>query len=152
MNSRFIRTATAREALEVAKNIRDDDRREVEGLGHNFMALPFSVFLSDVAVAFYDDNDTIAGVAGICPTDVPGEGQIWMVCTPVIMTKPHTFVRNARRWLREQEKNYTLLWNVTDKRNSVHHKFLKALGFKSLRTVYPPPFNLPYYEIVKLCA
>ena len=65
----------------------------------------------------------------------PTEGQIWMLCTPLIVTKPHTFVRGAKAWLREVESDYKLLWNVADVRNTVHHKLLKHLGFRALRTV-----------------
>lgn len=152
MSSQHIRKATIKTALEVAQNIRKEDKQEVEGLGHSLAALPFSVILSDVAVAFYDTQDRICGVAGICPTDKKGEGQVWMLCTDYVLDSPQTFVRQAKKWLRQQEKNYSLLWNLADARNTHHHKLCRLLGFKALRVVQPPPFYLPYLEIVKLCA
>ena len=40
-----------------------------------------------------------------------------------------------------------------DSRNKLHHKLVKMLGFKSLDTFVPPPYQtIPYIEIVKLCA
>jgi len=147
-----IKKATVKDALEVARNIRPEDKMEIEGLGHNLGSLPFSVALSDVAVSFYNKDGDIAGVAGICPSGTPRNGIIWMICTPTIQTQPITFVRQARKWLAGEEKNYDVLWNYTDIRNTFHHKLLKMLGFKALRILQPAPVYLPYYEIVKLCV
>ena len=144
--------ATIKDALEVAKNIRPEDKMELEGLGHNLGSLPFSVAMSDVAVSFFNRNGDICGVAGICPTGIPRNGIIWMICTPALQQQPITFVRQARKWLAKEETNYDTLWNYTDVRNTFHHKLLKMLGFKALRMLQPAPLYLPYYEIVKLCA
>ena len=146
------RKATIADAIEVGKNIRPEDKMEIEGLGHGLGALPFSVALSDVAVTFTDTDGTIAGVASITPGQIEGHGIIWMICTPVVTRKPITFVREAKKWIAEQEKNYSVLCNYTDIRNKFHHKLVKMLGFKAIRIVQPAPLYLPYYEIVKLCA
>ena len=147
-----IKEATIQDALEVARNIRPEDKMEIAGLGHNLGSLPFSVALSDVAVSFYNKDGDIAGVGGICPSGVPRSGIIWMICTPAVQTQPITFVRQAQRWLAKEEKNYDVLWNYTDIRNTFHHKLLKMLGFRALRILQPAPVYLPYYEIVKLCV
>ncbi len=141
--------ATIKDALEVARNIRPEDKMELEGLGHNLGSLPFSVALSDVAVSFFNKDGDICGVAGVCPSGTPRSGIVWMLCTPALTKQPITFVRQARNWLAEVGKDYDLLWNYTDMRNTFHHKLLKMLGFKALRIVQPPPNYLPYYEIVK---
>lgn len=145
-----IKKATIQDALEVAKNIRIEDKMEIEGLGHNLGSLPFSVALSDVAVSFYDRDGTICGVAGICPSGIPRNGIVWMICTPGLTAQPITFVKQAKKWLAKEEKNYDILFNYTDIRNTFHHKLLKMLGFKALRMLQPAPLYLPYYEIVKL--
>ena len=107
-----IKEATVQDALEVARNIRPEDKMEIEGLGHNLGALPFSVALSDVAVSFYNKDGDIAGVAGICPSGVPRSGIIWMICTPIVQTQPITFVRQARKWLAKEEKNYDVRYKT----------------------------------------
>ena len=147
-----IKEATIQDALEVARNIRPEDKMEIEGLGHSLGSLPFSVALSTVAVSFYNKDGDIAGVGGICPVEVPRSGIIWMICTPTVQSQPITFVRQARKWLASVESDYDVLWNYTDIRNTFHHKLLKMLGFKALRILQPAPLYLPYYEIVKLCA
>ena len=144
--------ATVQDAIEVARNIRPEDKMEIEGLGHNLGSLPFSVALSDVAVSFFNRDGNICGVAGICPTATPRSGIIWMICTPALQQQPITFVRQAKLWLAREGHNYDVLWNYTDIRNTFHHKLLKMLGFKALRILQPAPLYLPYYEIVKLCA
>ena len=145
------RPATIRDAVSVANNLRAEDKAEVEGLGQSLLHLPFGVVVSNHSTAFHSRDGELAGIAGI--TDVePGVGQIWMLCTPVIHKEPITFVRQAKLWLTGVEHNYRLLWNLADARNHVHHKLLKHLGFKALRAVPVGSEQLPYFEIVKLCA
>jgi hypothetical protein len=146
-----IRTATVQDAVQVANNLRPEDRQEIEGLGHTPLALVFSVLVSDVAVSFFNTEGEIAGVAGIVKeSDI--KGQIWMICTSAVELNPHTFVRHAKRWLNKEQRNYRLLWNLADARNHYHHKLLRMLGFRAIRTVPCGPQHLPYLEIVKLCA
>lgn len=149
----FYRKATFADALSVALNLRDEDRNEIEGLGCSPLSIPAYVSSSEESVALFDEDGTIAGVGGISPDPSNSDhGIVWLLCTPVVANKPHTFVREARRWLSEQEPKYKLLWNLADARNHYHHKLLKMLGFKALRVVNTKPYFLPYLEIVKLCA
>ena len=136
----FYRKATFADALQVGLNLREEDRREIEGLGHSPLILPACVQTSRESVAFFDSDGTIAGVGGISPDPSNSDyGLIWMLCTPVIANKPHTFVREARRWLSEHESKYKLLWNLADARNHYHHKLLRMLGFSALRVVNTRP-------------
>lgn len=145
------RPATFRDGLEVAQNLRDEDRAEVEGLGHSLLHIPYGVLISDHATAFHLRDGSIGGVAGITPVE-EGVGQIWMLCTTDIIKEPITFFRQSKKWMAEAQGDYRLLWNLADARNHVHHQLLKFLGFKALRTVPAGPNQLPYLEIVKLCV
>ena len=149
--SKYHRTATYKDGLLVLNNLRKEDLEELKGTGSSPLHVPFGVLISEHATFFHDTDGSPAGIAGVVRLS-PTEGQIWMLCTPLIVTKPHTFVRGAKAWLREVESDYKLLWNLADARNDVHHKLLKHLGFRALRTVPTGPNALPYYEIVKLCA
>ena len=146
------RPATVGDAVQVANNLRPEDLQELEGLGHTPLGVPFSVLASDVAVAFFSKEGVIAGVAGIVPDAQEGVGIIWMLCTPEVQKEPFTFVRQAKKWLADEQRNYRLLWNLADARNQFHHKLLKMLGFKALSSIPMQPYGLPYLEIVKLCA
>ena len=147
------RPATTADALAVIANIREEDKREIEGLGHTPLALVWCVETSAHVTAFFNDDGEIAGVVGVGEDERPGVGQVWMICTPAIQKNPIKFVKHAKKWLERVGKDYDLLWNYMDSRNKLHHKLVKLLGFKSLRYFCPPPYQtIPYIEIVKLCV
>ena len=148
----YHRRANLNDTLRLIQNLREEDKHEMEGLGHTPLALFWCVEVSEYPTAFFNEDGELAGIVGIGPDSRKGVGQIWMVCTPAVQKNPHTFVRYAKRWLNTVSKNYQMLWNQVDSRNELHLKFIKLLGFKSLRIVCPPPYYLPYIEIVKLCA
>ena len=87
-------------------------------------------------------NGKTAGMAGV------DDGIIWMVCTPAIQEYPVTFAREAKRFV--ESRTEPLLWNVVDKRNTVHLKLLKFLGFKFLREIYHGPNNLSFIEFCRV--
>ena len=150
--SKQYRPATIQDGLEVANNLRDEDRAEVEGLGNiPILHVPYGVLISDHATAILMKDGSLGGLAGITQVE-KGVGQIWMLCTPNIIQEPITFFRQSKRWMAEVEGNYRLLWNLADARNHVHHQLLRFLGFKALRVIPAGPQQLPYFEIVRLCA
>jgi len=145
-----VRPATVKDALHVANNLRKEDAAEVAGMGVNLLHLPFSILISDHATSFWHD-DVLGGIAGVV-NHGDDTGYVWMLSTPEVETRPHIMVRGARRWIKEVEKDYRLLYALADARNTAHHKLVKFLGFKALRAVPTGPHQLPYLEIVKLCA
>ena len=125
-------------AFQVALNLREDDRREaVEGHGADpIVDLPLAC-LHGHNVYFNVPDGRIAGLAGIHEG-----GRIWMVCTPAIEDFPHHFAREAKRFINGLDEPY--LWNIVDKRNTVHIKLLKFLGFTFHNEVRYGPNNLPF--------
>lgn len=147
------RPATIRDGIELAQKLRPEDLDEIRGMGYGPESIPLFVLTSDVAVTIFDSDGELAGIGGITPDPYnEGAGMVWLLCTPVITRKPQTVVRSALRWLKEHESKYTMLWNLADARNTYHHKLLRLLGFRGIRTVNIGPFFLPYIEIVRLCA
>ena len=141
--SKFIHPITIKAAVEVASNLRSDDRREVEE-GHGLD--PFVMITSKAqegsCVYFNVPNGKTAGMAGVDPG-----GLIWMLTTPAIEEYPVTFAREAKRYVERQKG---LLWNIVDKRNTVHLKLLKFLGFKFLREIFHGPNQLSFIEFCKI--
>ena len=131
-------------AVEVASNLREEDYREVyEGHGHfPLFYLPQAAFNGDT-VWFEVPNGKTAGMAGVDPG-----GIIWMLCTPAILEYPVTFARESKRWVESRPE--PLLWNVVDKRNRVHLKLLKFLGFKFLREYPFGPNQLSFIEFCRV--
>ena len=141
----YVKPITKEAALEVAYNLRPDDLREVvEGHGLDpFLILP-RVAQEGSAVYFTVPDGKTAGLAG-----VGDGGAIWMLCTPAIHDYPITFAREAKRFVDRQE--HKLLWNIVDKRNKVHLKLLRFLGFKFLREFPYGPNQITFIEFAK-CA
>ena len=71
-----------------------------------------------------------------------------MLCTPVIQTKPHKFVREAKRWLDSLPNPY--VYNHADMRNEVHIKLLKFMGFTFVN--YYVINGVPLISFIKPCA
>ncbi len=142
--SKYIHPITEEAALGVASNLLPDDYREVaEGHGHDPMeAIPQCSKIGDT-IYFTVPNGQLAGIAGVQP-----DGRIWMLCTPAILKYPKTFAREARRFVESREEK--LLWNIVDKRNTVHMKLLRFLGFKFLRELKHGPNNLSFIEFCRV--
>ena len=122
----------------------DADRMEItEGHGHDPESALIVGMNNSESVYFEVPNGDIAGMAG-----VTSDGKIWMVCTPAIYKYPHTFAREAKRYVERQ--THELLWNIAEKRNKVHLKLLRFLGFKFLRELKYGPNNLSFIEFCRV--
>jgi len=142
--SKYIHPVTMEAAVEVASNLLPADYREVyEGHGHfPLFYIPQCAFSGDT-VYFEVPNGKTAGLAG-----VQDDGSIWMLCTPAIHEYPITFAREAKRFVESREEK--LLWNIVDKRNTVHLKLLQFLGFKFLRELKYGPNQLTFIEFCRV--
>ena len=140
----YVHPITVEAALEVASNLRPDDRREIEeGRGLDpIIHLPEAARKGS-GVWFEVPNGKTAGLAG-----VDAGGIIWMICTPAIHEYPITFAREAKRFV--ESRTEPLLWNIVDKRNTVHLKLLKFLGFKFLREIKHGPNQLSFIEFCRV--
>ena len=142
--SKYIHPATVEAALRVASNLLPDDYREVkEGHGHDPLSAMIVGFHNCDAVYFTNPKDEICGMAG-----VHENGQIWMLCTHSILDFPHTFAREAKRYVNARTEK--LLWNIVDERNKIHLKLLRFLGFKFLRRLTYGPNNLSFIEFCRV--
>lgn len=145
------RPTTRADITELIQNIRQEDREEIEGLGHSVLALHLSLEVSENVTSMVAPDGSIAGVAGL--VDMGNRvGEIWMVCTKVIEKNPIALIKGAKWWLPQVSQNYDILYNSVSKDNLVHRRLLKKLGFRGLRYVQPAPYYKPYIEFVKLCA
>jgi len=139
----YIHPITLEAATEVASNLRPEDRREIEE-GHGVD--PFTTIISKAqegsCVYFNVPNGRTAGMAG-----VEDDGMIWMLTTEAIYEYPLTFARESKRYVERQ--SHDPLWNIIDKRNTVHLKLLKFLGFKFLEEILHGPNHLPFIKFYK---
>ena len=142
--SKYIHPLTEEAAFEVASNLLPEDRKEVEeGHGYDPTVILPSTYEMGHSVYFRVPNGELAGIAG-----VHDKGQIWMLCTPAILKYPVTFAREAKRYVDSRQEK--LLWNIVDKRNTVHLKLLRFLGFKFLREIEHGPNKLTFIEFCRV--
>ena len=145
--SKYIQPCTPELALEVGLNLRWEDRREVEETtGWCAEAVCVQSYFNSAygqCVYFKVPNGKTAGGAGVTPNNI-----IWMLCTEASTEYPHTFVREAKRWVDSLPNPY--LCNVADMRNESHIKLLKLLKFKFVG--YKVNNGVPLIEFIKLCA
>ena len=142
--SKYIHPATIEAAIKVASNLLPEDRLEVEeGHGLNPIEELTIQAKKGSCVWFEVPNGKTAGMAGVGP-----EGQVWMLCTPAILEYPITFAREAKRFIESRPE--PLLWNIVDKRNKVHIKLLRFLGFKFLRKISHGPDYLSFIEFCRV--
>jgi hypothetical protein len=140
----LIKKATLEDCFYVASNLRPDDYREVvEGHGLDPKTSIPLASLSGLCVSFTVPNGKTAGVAGVAD-----DNSIWMLTTPAIHEYPITFAREAKRFIDSRPEPY--LWNIVDKRNTVHLKLLKFLGFTFLREITYGPNNLTFIEFIRV--
>ena len=99
---------TLEAALEVASNLRPEDRREIEeGHGLDPKVILTEAVDDDFCVYFTAPNGRTAGMGGIY-----NGGIIWMVTTPVIHDYPIGFVKEAKRVLATRTE--PILGNIVD--------------------------------------
>ena len=141
--SKFIHPITKEAALEVASNLLPDDHREVvDGYGVDPLEAIPEEALRSFCISFTVPDGRTAGLAGI------GEnGAVWMLCTPAIHDFPVLFARQAKRFIDSRAES--ILWNYVDKRNKVHIRLLKFLGFDFHEEVEFGPNNLPFIYFTK---
>ena len=143
--------ATFADGFELIKNIRTEDKEEVEAIGSSLLHVPFGVLISEEAYAFHDKYGSLAGIVGIVRQS-PDIGAIWLLATPAIEDVSLSVIRTLKRWLDAKGKDYKMLWNLADARNTKHHKLLRFCKFKAIRSLSAGPNHQPFYEIVKLCV
>jgi hypothetical protein len=135
--SNYIHPITLEAAYQVASNLRPEDRREcVEGHGIDPIIHVVLASQDGFCRYFTVPNGETAGIVGII------DDKIWMLCTPAIHQYPLTFARESKKFIDSRTEPY--LWNVVDKRNTVHIKLLKFLGFTFHEELSFGPNNLPF--------
>jgi hypothetical protein len=75
----------------------------------------------------------VAALFGVAPSPEARLGSVWMLGSDALFSIRLTFLRHSRRWVETLFRDYTLLGNFVDERNTVHVQWLKWLGFRFLR-------------------
>jgi hypothetical protein len=128
------RPATEEDALHIERNLRPEDRREVETVSGKVEGM-LSVFLSLSRSAYtfrFDNGDPFAIFGVVTDPKHEGYGAVWLLATPEISQAKRSVLREAERWANRWVKYYPKgLHQLVDSRNTLHLRWLKKLGFKT---------------------
>ena len=145
---------TREEDLEyLAENLRDADKAEIRAMvgWETLPALRYALKHSKICKTGLLDTHEPVLIYGVTPSGNPHLGSIWMLATDRLLKGQTTFLRKSREEINEISKGYRGVFNYTDARNELHHKWLKWCGFTFLRKLDEYGVEKrPFYEFVKL--
>ena len=137
----------------LAANLRDEDVLELKaqnGLTPE-VALKVVLVVARRCKVICGPNDIPVGVFGVSDTHTVGLGSIWMMATPDLLKHQRQFLRECREGIYEISKGYSCVFNYTDARNTVHHRWLKWCGFTFIKEHENfGQDSEPFYEFVKI--
>ena len=125
----YVRTATKKDVVYLAKHLRQDDVNEAAAWGKDpFAALVSGFDNSTPCLTFTDPEGNPAGMFGVVPQG--RWGAVWMLGTNAIERWPITFLKRSKPWVERLNVIFPLLYNVVDERNTVHIAWLSWCGFE----------------------
>ena len=145
---------TKKDDLEfLGNNLRVEDIREIaaqSGLEPH-TALEYTFDISRRCKTIYGPTVEPVGIYGTNDTDVEGLGAIWMMATPSFLQHHIQFIRECKHSISEISQGYSCVFNCTDARNTVHHRWLKWCGFTFINEHKNYGQNgETFYEFVKI--
>ena len=141
-----VRAARLEDALVVAANMREADRREVWASSHSTpeRAIRESLRVSTSAWVGYYDGVPVC-VFGVAPLNmIAGIGSPWLLGTETLAERPASFLRRCRPYVRKMLAVYPKLVNHVDERNEASKRWLSWLGFELGEPEPHGPFGIPF--------
>lgn len=142
-----MRPATLDDCATVALRLREEDKEEAfaaSGVPAEY-SLRLSLLFAPATVACVEGTpEMIFGCS---------DGRPWMLCTPLAVSPRwrKTFIRHSREYIDDWQAAFGRLHNFTDARNSVHHAWLRRVGFTFIAFNVPHgPSGLPFHEFERV--
>ncbi len=150
----YVRKSEWDDAKKLAPLLRRADRNEMRAvLGAN--ACPEAALRYGIEVSYYPYTGLIDGevacIFGAVPDAHEHIGSIWLMGSDALSDHPFAFLRRSKPWLARVFPPFTLLWNCVDKRNTLHIRWLRWMGFSFLREI--PEYGeqkRPFLEFAKI--
>lgn len=135
----FVREAGPGDGEYLSERLRQEDQDECRALGvEPDLALLGSIESSTSCFSIIRNDSEVIGMFGCGPSALRQDplriGSVWLLGSPGIQDIRYTFLRQCRHWTSVLHRDYDVLWNWADARNTVHVKWLKWLGFRIIQT------------------
>lgn len=151
MTKGYVRTALLEDVPALADNLRGADIAEIKAASGKTpgAALLVGLQTGTAKVACLPSGTPVA-IFGVVPV-APLVGAVWMVATNKFHLVQRQFLRECRGELEKLSADYRLLFNYTDARNHVHHRWIKWMGFTIINKHETHGHEgLPFLEFVRI--
>lgn len=139
MTQTEIRCSELADAEEMAPHLRKADREEMAAvLGEDADpqdVLRYGIEVSHQPFTALVDGKPICIFGAVMEPVQRHIAAIWMMGTPGVEEHKMFFLRHSKQCLDKLFEPFSLLWNCVDKRNELHIKWIKWLGFSFLREI-----------------
>lgn len=126
------RPSVWRDAHYLSARLRLADIQELKasGTADPLVALTEGLKHSKQCFSIVDHEDNAQAMFGVVPHPTnPDFGYIWLLGSDALTEQPYRFLRHSGDWLKQLSEGFLIIGNAVDKRNTVHIKWLKWLGF-----------------------
>lgn len=155
MADHFVRLAEPNDCIYIAERMRKEDVEEVKARSnHEPLTAMTNGYIASIPAFTVVKNHTIpVAMFGSIPDKTLSVSGciIWMLGTDEIWDIRFQFLRESQMWVSAISRDYDLAYNLIDKRNKLHIRWLRWLGFKFVREI--PEYghqSLPFLEFVRI--
>lgn len=155
-NKAFVRPSKAQDVFDLAPRLREGDLNELKassGITAE-QALQQGFIISDIPMTIIGrDGETVVAMFGV--TNIPSmnfkQGVVWLLGSDGLGDIGLKFARECKQWVDTLQDQYDILWNVVDKRNELHIRWLTWCGFQFMREIPEAGVeSKPFYEFFKI--
>ena len=148
----YVREYWEGDAELLAPLLRDADRREIQAASGLSPVESLRQGAEESEIVCSIVGETVCGMFGVSPS-YQNAGYVWLLGSDELVTgrAKRQFIRNAGMFLTILHKYFPLLHNYVDKRNTVHIRWLRRMGFTFIAE--HPEFGhekRPFLEFVRL--
>lgn len=136
----------------LSERLREADKAEIKAISGlpPLRGLIESVSLSSVSYSIMEEGIPVA-MYGARKTQ-EDLGLVWMLASEAIERNTFQFLRKSVEYIDalHDEVGCAVLTNLIDKRNTLHHKWVKWIGFSMGKEEPHGPYGLPFYRITRI--
>jgi len=149
-----VRWAISADIVFLAPKMRQADRDEIKASDNvgavEALMTPFEYKGHRTWSVIGTDEEYVIGMFGSVPTLDPEYGIAWLLSSEELFNYKKEFIKQSPEWIEEMGKNYKYLYNWVDCRNEKSIKWLRYLGFNTIRRDEQyGKGKLPFYLMMK---
>lgn len=149
-----VRRAISADIVFLAPKMRQADRDEIKASDNvgavEALMTPFEYKGHRTWSVIGTDEEYVIGMFGSVPTLDPEYGIAWLLSSEELFNYKKEFIKQSPEWIEEMGKGYKYLYNWVDCRNEKSIKWLRYLGFNTIRRDEQyGKGKLPFYLMMK---